>query len=451
MQQEKHFPIDVIVRPFQRFLQHEKSGGLVLGLSVIVAMILANSPWSEAYFHFFEQKLGFIYNGNEFFNFSLHHWINDGLMCFFFFVVGLELKREFVAGELAEPKKAILPIAAAIGGMIVPAIIYLSLNSQGEASNGWGIPMATDIAFALGILYLLGDRVPLALKVFLTALAIVDDLGAVIVIAVFYTEQISMHFLFLGLLFALFMYLGNRLGVRSVLFYAILGIGGVWTCFLMSGVHATIAAVLAAFMIPAHVRLRELPYVDHMKALLNKFQHLDPNDKKALLTSSQLHVLDKIQEKTDNAIPPLQKLEHAMNPFVTFVVIPLFALSNAGVSLNLDWNSVFETNVAIGVALGLFFGKYIGIVGFSLLSVKMKIAQLPKEMNFKSLSGLGFIGAVGFTMSLFVSHLAFKDPNHIVQAKLGIFAASICGGVVGYLILSRNKQRTEVKENNGNT
>ncbi len=246
MNEIKKGPIDKVVTPIQKFIQQEKSGGLVLGISVIIALILANSPLHTQYHHFFEQKLGFLFNGSTYLEYSIHHWINDGLMAVFFFVVGLELKREIVAGELSNPRKALLPIAAAIGGMLVPALIYFALNPTGEVNSGWGIPMATDIAFALGVIYLLGNRIPLALKVFLTALAIVDDLGAVLIIAFFYTSDISIVNLAIGLAFLLVMYIGNKMGVRSILFYAILGIGGVWTSFLLSGVHATIASVLAA-------------------------------------------------------------------------------------------------------------------------------------------------------------------------------------------------------------
>src|SRR5690606_35140420 len=231
-----------------------------------------NSPLSSAYFHFFEHKFGFSFDGNNYLEYNLHHWINDGLMAIFFFVVGLELKRELVAGELSNPRKAMLPMIAAAGGMIVPALIYFSLNPTGEVSKGWGIPMATDIAYALGVLYLLGNKIPLSLKVFLTALAIGDDLGAVLVIAFFYTFEISIISLLVGFSFLTIMYLGNKLGVRNILFYAVIGIVGVWTSFLLSGVHATIAAVLAAFMIPADVRIRENYLVQKIQHSLRRFQ-----------------------------------------------------------------------------------------------------------------------------------------------------------------------------------
>lgn len=441
MQHIKKTPIEIITTPIQRFIQQEKSGGLVLGLSVIIALILANTPLKDAYHHFFEHKLGFLFDGETYFNFSIHHWINDGLMAIFFFVVGLELKREIVAGELSNPRKALLPIVAALGGMVVPAAIYLVLNPTGETHAGWGIPMATDIAFALGVLYLLGDRIPLTLKVFLTALAIVDDLGAVLVIAFFYTSEISLTSLGIGIGFLGLMYLANKLGIRHILIYALLGIGGVWVAFLLSGVHATIAAVLAAFMIPVNVKIKEHLYIDKLQAYLNQFKNIDPNDKIPTLTNEQLHILDAVKKANDAAMPPSQKLEHAMHPFVTFLIIPIFAIANAGVSLDLDVDSLFNTNVAMGVGLGLLLGKVIGVVGFTWLFVKLKIATYPAGMHFKNLLGIGFLASIGFTMSLFVTTLAFSHEEYITQAKIGIFAASLIGGTIGYFILSKQAKK----------
>ncbi|MBK0370847.1 Na+/H+ antiporter NhaA [Flavobacterium agrisoli] len=435
MIEEKKYPIDKVIYPIQKFIQQEKAGGIVLGISVIIAMFLANSAWSDDYFHFFEHKVGFHYDGRSFLTYSFHHWINDGLMAVFFFVVGLELKREIVGGELSNPRKALLPIAAALGGMLFPALIYYFFNPTGIASNGWGIPMATDIAFALGVLYLLGDKIPLNLKVFLTALAIVDDLGAVLVIAFFYTSHISLESLLFGAGFLSIMYMGNKMGVRSILFYAFFGILGVWTSFLLSGVHATIAAVLAAFTIPADVIIKENAYAKKINDYINHFKGIDPVEQIPTLTSHQLHVLEKIKTDTNQAIPPLQQLEHAMHPLITFVIVPIFALANAGISINVDFNELFNTNIAIGVALGLLIGKVVGVVGFTLLLVKLKVAPFPKGMTVANLFGLGMLAAIGFTMSLFITSLALTDPTHITQAKIGIFSASIIGGLLGYFIL----------------
>jgi NhaA family Na+:H+ antiporter len=440
MTEQNYSPIERLTYPFLKFMQQEKSGGIVLGISVIIALVLANSPLSTDYFHLLEHKLGFLFNEKTFLNYSIHHWINDGLMSIFFFVVGLELKREIVGGELSNPRKALLPIGAALGGMIVPAVIYLAFNPSGEVHSGWGIPMATDIAFALGVLYLLGSKIPLSLKVFLTALAIVDDLGAVLVIAFFYTSDISIVSLAIGLGFILIMYAGNKMGIRSILFYAIVGIVGVWIAFLLSGVHATIAAVLAAFTIPADVKIKENDYYTKIQKYLSEFKSVDPNDKIPTLTHDQLHLLDEIKKETNNAIPPLQRLEHAMHPFVTFLIIPVFAITNAGVSLDIDVDQLFSTNIAIGVALGLLLGKVIGVVGFTLAFVKLKIAPFPTGMNTKNLFGLGLLASIGFTMSLFITSLAFTHEEYMVQAKIGIFTASILGGILGYIILSKSNK-----------
>ncbi len=440
----KDSAINKVVFPIQRFIQKERSGGLVLGISVIIALFLANSSWNNYYFQFLEHKVGFLWNGDSFMELSIHHWINDGLMAIFFFVVGLELKREIVAGELSKPRKAILPIIAALGGMLFPAIIYLILNPTGEVHNGWGIPMATDIAFALGVLYLLGDRIPLSLKVFLTAVAIVDDLGAVLVIAFFYTSDISVINLGIGLFFLLLMFIGNRMGIRNIFFYSILGIGGVWSLFLLSGVHATIAAVLAAFMIPADVKIKEDIFIARLKKHLSRFRNADPNHL-PIVTHEQLYIIERISRDNKKATPPLQRLEHAMHPFVTFVVIPIFALANAGISiLDISTQILLETNVVFGVVFGLLAGKVIGIVGFVWLCVKLKIATFPQGMNYKNLFGVSLLASIGFTMSLFITQLAFVHDEYQIQAKIGIFVASIIGGVLGYIVLSKQKLERQV-------
>lgn len=434
-------PIDKVVKPFQKFIHHQRSGGIVLLSSVIVAMFLANSLCAESYFHLLEQKIGFIVNGKAYLEYDLHHWINDGLMAMFFFTVGLELKREIVGGELSSPRKALLPIVAAVGGMIVPAIIYLSLNPVGFAHQGWGIPMATDIALALGVLYLLGDKAPLSLKVFLTALAIVDDLGAVLVIAFFYTSHISITSLAIGLGFVMVMYVANKLGVRNIIFYAVIGIGGVWMAFLLSGVHATIAAVLVAFTIPADVKFDESSYINRIKLRLKQFRRAGSTPEPTL-KHEQVHVLTRIKSDTNAAIPPLQRLEHGMTPFVTFVVLPIFALANAGVSLSgASFDSLFNTNIVAGVFAGLLLGKVVGVVGMSMLFVKAKIAALPEGMTFRKLLGLGFLAAIGFTMSIFITSLAFDESEFQTQSKIGIFAASIIGGFIGYIILFRTGKK----------
>lgn len=426
--------------PIKLFMGREKSGGIVLILSVALAMILANSNIAESYFHFFEQEVGFIVNGEPYLNYSLHHWINDGLMAMFFFVVGLELKREFIGGELADIRNTILPISAAIGGMIVPALIFLSLNIGTPQTMGWGIPMATDIAFALGVVYLLGDKVPVSAKVFLTTLAIVDDLGAVLVIAFFYTSELSIASLLFGLCFLAVMFIGNRLGIKSLFFYAALGIGGVWVTFLLSGIHATIAAVLAAFMIPADAKINESVYLKRMKKLTRRFEKEEPNEVRTL-EEGQVDVLTHIQHDTEIAIPLLQQLEHKMSPIVTFLIMPIFAIANAGISFtDLSLSDIFSTHVALGVTLGLLLGKPIGIIGATFLMVKMRWATLPSAITRRTLLGLGMLASIGFTMSMFISTLAFTNELLMTQAKLGIFLASILGGIGGYVLLNKKSK-----------
>ena len=426
--------------PIKLFMGREKSGGIVLILSVALAMILANSNIAESYFHFFEQEVGFIVNGEPYLNYSLHHWINDGLMAMFFFVVGLELKREFIGGELADIRNTILPIGAAIGGMIVPALIFLSLNIGTPQTMGWGIPMATDIAFALGVVYLLGDKVPASAKLFLTTLAIVDDLGAVLVIAFFYTSELSIASLLFGLGFLAVMFIGNRLGIKSLFFYAVLGIGGVWVTFLLSGIHATIAAVLAAFMIPADAKINESVYLKRIKKLTRRFEHEEANEVRTL-EEGQVDVLTHIQHDTEIAIPLLQQLEHKMSPIVTFLIMPIFAIANAGISFtDLSLSDIFSTHVALGVTLGLLLGKPIGIIGATFLMVKMRWATLPSAITRRTLLGLGMLASIGFTMSMFISTLAFTDELLMTQAKLGIFLASILGGIGGYVLLNKKSK-----------
>ena len=429
-----------LMLPIKLFMGREKSGGIVLILSVTLAMILANSNLAESYSHFFEQEVGFIVNGEPYLNYSLHHWINDGLMAMFFFVVGLELKREFIGGELADIRNTILPIGAAIGGMIVPALIFLSLNIGTPHTMGWGIPMATDIAFALGVVYLLGDKVPVSAKVFLTTLAIVDDLGAVLVIAFFYTSELSVASLLFGLGFLAVMFIGNRLGIKSLFFYAALGIGGVWVTFLLSGIHATIAAVLAAFMIPADAKINESVYLKRMKKLTRRFEKEEPNEVRTL-EEGQVDVLTHIQHDTEIAIPLLQQLEHKMSPIVTFLIMPIFAIANAGISFtDLSLSDIFSTHVALGVTLGLLLGKPIGIIGATFLMVKMRWATLPSAITRRTLLGLGMLASIGFTMSMFISTLAFIDELLMTQAKLGIFLASILGGIGGYVLLNKKSK-----------
>ncbi len=435
-----------IFLPAMQFIRQEKSGGIVLAVAVVIALALANSPWHENFAHFFEHHLGFVVDSTPYFNFSIAHWINDGLMSLFFFVVGLELKREFIGGELRDIRKVVLPVGAAIMGMLVPAGIFLALNFGTEVSGGWGIPMATDIAFALALVYMLGDRVPLSAKVFLTTLAIVDDLGSVIVIALFYTSNISVSSIAVGVAFLLIMFIANKMGVKSVLFYGMLGVCGVWTAFLMSGIHATIAAVLAAFMIPADSKIPEATFIARMRRQLRLFEKADSNDVRTL-EHEQVEIIAQVKSEAINALPPLQRLEHGMHPFVSFVIMPIFALANAGVNfVEMDMASIFSNNVALGVMLGLLLGKPIGVVASVWILVKLGIGKRSASMTWRRFIGLGFLASIGFTMSMFVTSLAFTDLALHVQAKVGIFAASILGGVIGYRLLKTEPAKPAMGE-----
>ncbi|WP_311561053.1 Na+/H+ antiporter NhaA [Prevotella bivia] len=435
-----------IFLPAMQFMRQEKSGGIVLAVAVVIALALANSPWHENFAHFFEHHLGFVVDSTPYFNFSIAHWINDGLMSLFFFVVGLELKREFIGGELRDIRKVVLPVGAAIMGMLVPAGIFLALNFGTEVSGGWGIPMATDIAFALALVYMLGDRVPLSAKVFLTTLAIVDDLGSVIVIALFYTSNISVSSIAVGVAFLLIMFIANKMGVKSVFFYGMLGVCGVWTAFLMSGIHATIAAVLAAFMIPADSKIPEATFIARMRRQLRLFEKADSNDVRTL-EHEQVEIIAQVKSEAINALPPLQRLEHGMHPFVSFVIMPIFALANAGVNfVEMDMASIFSNNVALGVMLGLLLGKPIGVVASVWILVKLGIGKRSASMTWRRFIGLGFLASIGFTMSMFVTSLAFTDPVLHVQAKVGIFAASILGGVIGYRLLKTEPAKPAMGE-----
>ena len=438
-----------LVIPTLQFLHRERSSGIVLGIFVILALVLANSPLRDTYTHFLEHHFGFSINGKNYLDFSLEHWINDGLMSMFFFVVGLELKREFIGGELRDLRKVTLPVASALCGMVFPAAIYLLFNAGTPTALGWGIPMATDIAFALAVLQLLGNRVPVSAKVFLTTLAIVDDLGSVVIIALFYTTEISFASLAIGFVVLAVMLVGNRLGVKSVWFYGVLGIGGVWVAFLTSGIHATISAVLAAMVIPADARIPEAAFLARIKKLTRQFENATSNDVRTL-EPEQVEILARVQVESAKATPPLQRLEHGLHPFVAFVVMPIFALANAGVSfVDLDFDTVLSNGVAIGVMVGLLVGKPVGIVFAVWVCERLGLGKRSRGITWRTIIGLGFLAGIGFTMSMFVTMLAFTSPEHAIQSKIGIFAASILGGIVGYVCLRKSNRGIKKAPNRG--
>lgn len=433
-------------RPIIQFIQKSSFSSLLLFFSAFLALVLANTPAHGFIQDLLSQKIGFSIGDFKVYK-SLLLWINDGLMSIFFFVVGLELKREIIAGELSNPKNVIMPTVAAIGGMIFPALIFYIINQSGSAEslNGWGIPMATDIAFALGVLYLLGPKVPIQLKVFLTALAIIDDIGAVSVVAIFYTSEISMMNLMIGASILALMFLLNKMGVRQVLLYAILGIGGVWLAFLLSGVHATIAAVLAAFAIPATRSIDKEKYLKTLSNLKADFEKAKSSEKQDfLLSPDEENIIGEIRRISNDAISPLQSLEHSMHSFVLYVVMPIFALANAGVVIDSNWSVMMMSPVSLGVILGLILGKFVGIFGLSFLGLKLGWFKMPENLNIQMLVGVSFLAAIGFTMSLFINSLAFENEIYVEQAKMGILTGSLISGLLGYFILKNALNKLKI-------
>ncbi len=355
-------------------------------------------------------------------------------MGIFFFLVGLEIKRELLAGELSSVRKASLPAVAALGGILVPALIFTALNASTPTADGWGVPMATDIAFALGVLALLGSRVPIGLKVFLTALAIVDDIGAVLVIALFYTSELSLIALALGAICLMVSLALNFLGARNAVVYFLVGTVA-WLGFLQSGVHATVAAILMAFTIPARTRIAGEDLLKRMSILTEQLNTDLPSDT-AMNSAAQQHVLEKMNTTLDFASAPLQRIEHALTGPVTFLVLPIFALANAGVTIGGDAGASLFSPLVMGIVLGLTVGKVVGIGGFAWLAVRLGHADLPKGVTWGQVVGVGALGGVGFTMALFVAQLAFVDPAHVEASKIAILIASAISGLVGYFVVS---------------
>lgn len=423
-----------ISTPFEHFLHAQTTTGLILIFMTVLALILANSSLAESYAHFFHTKIDLNVGSWEL-SHTIHHWINDGLMAIFFFIIGLEIKREVTVGELSNIKVAILPILAALGGMIFPAMIYLSITSGTDGSNGWGIPMATDIAFAISALVLLGKRVPTALVTFLVALAIVDDLGAVLVIALFYTEQI--HTLPLVLAGGSFLILVafNRFGIHLILPYFIVGLF-MWFFMLESGVHATIAGVIAALAIPSKPKRLSESFRSDAKVLLDEYDSY-PIDKKMGMNERQKAILLKLQNNINELGTPASRLENDLHLPVALIVIPLFALANAGIAIDFtSLSTTFMTPVSMGIMMGLILGKVLGIFGVAWLAIKLKIATLPTDSTLSQIFGVAFLGGIGFTMSIFVADLAFiNSPELIFQAKVGILSASLFAGLFGYFWL----------------
>lgn len=388
--------------PFKNFLRSQQVGGVILILCVIISLLIANSGLGQNFERFLNTKIGFT-SPNFNLEYSISLWINDGLMAIFFLLVGLEIKREVIEGELSSPKRAAMPIFAAIGGMLIPALIYAFFNLGATTSSGWGIPMATDIAFALGILSLLGNRVPTSLKIFLAALAIADDLGAILVIAIFYTNELHWMQLFYSAGILTLLILMNRFGVKKLVFYIIPGIF-LWYFVHHSGIHATIAGVLLALTIPTN----------------------------------------PVKE-----VSPLEKLEHIIVKPVNFIIMPIFALANTNIKFESSMIDGLSSPLGLGIIFGLALGKPIGVMLFSWLSVKTGIAKLPQQANWSHIIGLGLLAGIGFTMSIFIALLSFKNPEYQAEAKFAILIASLVSGLSGFLFLSAlsRKESKKITEN----
>jgi Na+:H+ antiporter, NhaA family len=440
MTQASPRPIERIFTPLREFLHSTVAGGILLLFAAIIALVWSNSPWAASYHDLWEIPLT-VGLGEFSLSLSLHYWINDALMAIFFLVVGLEIKRELLVGELASVRRATLPVAAAIGGAVLPAALFLAIVGPDDpASRGWGVPMATDIAFALGVLALLGRRVPLGLRIFVAALAIADDLMAVLVIALFYTADLSITALAAAAGIVVLLILANRLDIRRPLVYALLGLG-LWFAVFQSGIHATVAGVLLAMTIPARQRVSDTDYADNARALIDDFASASERAPQERYSS-----LWELETLTEKAQAPMLRMEHVLTPWVAFVIVPLFALANAGVTLSGDIGQMLTDQVVLGIFAGLIVGKQIGITGAAYLVVRFGLAALPVGVTWRQIYGAAWLCGIGFTMSLFIANLAYGASEVLDLAKLGILAASLVAGGVGYLLLMRTGSREPVEE-----
>lgn len=447
---QKKYPLEPlfgrILSPFEAFLKRTTAGGIVLMGTTLLTLLMANIFDSAAIHHFWEQRFS-LSLGEMSLSMTLHHWVNDGLMAFFFLIVGLELKREILVGELSSVRDAMLPVIAALGGMLVPAAMYAGLNHDTPTAAGWGIPMATDIAFAIGILVLLGTRIPRNLIIFLTALAIADDLGAVLVIALFYTHDINSQALILAGVITGVLFLLNRGGIRNPLPYWIIGLL-LWLAVHASGIHATLAGIILAFMIPARPRFSSAQFDQRMQELRDALhtERLGHTETDAFSNHRLATIAESTERMALKVQSPLQRIEHAMTPWVTYLVIPIFAFSNAGIDFSqFDFLATLSQPVTLGIIFGLVLGKSIGITLFSWLAVTLKLGRLPAGVRWPHIIGAAWLGGIGFTMSLFIAQLAFTDPLLVVQAKLGVLLASAIAATVGlaWLLVTTGKPASD--------
>lgn len=427
-----------ILSSLQKFIKVESFSGILLLSATVIALVWANSPFGESYQNLWNYKLGFSFDSFELKK-PLILWINDGLMAIFFFLIGLEIKREFLIGELNSPKKIAFPLVGAIGGMVVPVAIFFLLNNNPETAKGWGIPMATDIAFSLAVLNVLGNKVPLPLKVFLTAFAIVDDLGAVLVIALFFTANLHVNMLLIALGLLAFLYFLSYKKLYSQALNIVLGII-IWVLFLKSGIHPTIAGVLLAFAVPISQKIKTDTFIVSLNDITQKIRGAN-NLKEPILSNDQLHYIDDLEVWTDKYKSPLQNLEHKLHSVVAYVIIPIFALANAGVAINSE--SGLEMNLVISIIVALIVGKSLGVTLFVLLTKKLKIISIPEGIDLQYILGVSFLAGIGFTMAIFIAGLAFTNPLYIDSAKVGILIGSLFSAIIGFAIL---KHRIGKKE-----
>jgi Na+:H+ antiporter, NhaA family len=434
LQTQPRLPIEVLISPFVSFAKIEAAGGILLMASTIAALVLANSQW-EASYHAIWNAPATIGFGRFALTESRHEWINDGLMAVFFFLVGLEIKREVLIGELSSVRRAAFPLIAAVGGAILPALFYLAIAHDGTVIRGWAVPMATDIAFVLAVLAILGSRVPVSLKIFVTALAIADDLIAVLVIAVFYSGGIQWISLTFGLAGIVLCFGLNWLGIRRPVIYALVGML-VWYAILKSGVHATVAGVLLAFTIPARTYMDRNSFLRQSRSLLNSFEA-------ATVDSSQAHsVIHAVHTQLEMVQSPLHRIEHSLHLWVSFLIMPLFAFANSGVRILGSVAAAARHPISLGIITGLFVGKPLGIWLFARLSTKFRLATAPVDLSWQALFGAAWLCGLGFTMSLFIATLAFGDGTALNISKIGILAASVASGICGSLFLLRLKGPT---------
>ncbi len=430
---EKSF--DRVLTPLEEFVHRQTTSGVLLMMCAVVALVLANSPLHEAYEKLLHKPISIGFS-TAVFSLSIHHWINELLMAMFFMIIGLELKRELLVGELSSPKQALLPIMAAIGGMVVPAAAYYAFNPSGHAANGWGIPMATDIAFAIGALSLMGNRIPKSLITFLIALAIVDDLGAVAVIALFYTDSLNVTALAFVGLFTAVLASFNLGGIRHGLPYAMIGLL-LWAAMLASGIHATIAGIIIAFSIPIRPKFDPALFIDKVRDLTEKMQHSVADNPDIIHNNRFRSLVNSLGDGVSLVQAPAQRAEHAFHMPVAYLVIPIFALANAGIPIDFSDFTVYLAHpISLGVLAGLLVGKPLGIAGFTWVTVKLGWADLPAGLTMRHILGVGLLGGIGFTMSIFIADLGFAGyPQDLLLAKTGIIAASLLAGLGGCAIL----------------